>query len=362
MAGKVIDLDGCVTCHAWDADANVLAWSPNNNELHIGDPSGNTTQVMLEHDQVIMSVDWAPKSNRIVTASQDRNAYVWTYDEKEKQWMPTLVILRINRAATCVKWSPKEDKFAVGSGAKLVSICYFEEENDWWVSKHIKKPIRSTVLSVDWHPNNVLLAAGSADFKCRIFSAFVKGVDKKGSGASSWGEDKGFGELIAEIDTSSGWVHGVSFAPSGDALACVTHNSAIAFTTPGAAPQIIKLKELPLKVCAFLNETTVVAAGYDNEPIIFTKNGDVWEMKQKLDKKKETAAKATTSATSAAFSKFQTATRVGATADTGAAGASPDTTHQNAISCIALIRKAGKVAEFSTTGYDGKLVRWAVPN
>lgn len=102
---------------------------------------------------------------------------MWTFDGA--QWKQTLVLLRINRAATYVRWSPNEDKFAVASGARAIAVCYFEEDNDWWVSKHIKKPIRSTVLSVDWHPNNVLLAAGSADNKARVFSAFIKGVDKK---------------------------------------------------------------------------------------------------------------------------------------------------------------------------------------
>ena len=62
---------------------------------------------------------------------QDRNAYVWTHDGKE--WKPSLVVLRINRAATCVKWSPLETKFAVGSGARSISICHFEQEHDWYV-------------------------------------------------------------------------------------------------------------------------------------------------------------------------------------------------------------------------------------
>jgi actin related protein 2/3 complex subunit 1A/1B len=47
------------------------------------------------------------------------------------------------------------------------------------VSRLLKKPIRSTVLALDWHPNNVLLAAGSADTKARVFSAYIKDVDKK---------------------------------------------------------------------------------------------------------------------------------------------------------------------------------------
>jgi actin related protein 2/3 complex subunit 1A/1B len=111
-------------------------------------------------------------------------------------WKPTLVLLRINRAATFVRWSPFEDKFAVASGARYViyiltqrylltsairavAICSFDPENNWWVSRLLKKPIRSTVLSVDWHPNNVLLATGSADMKARVFSAYIKDVDKK---------------------------------------------------------------------------------------------------------------------------------------------------------------------------------------
>jgi actin related protein 2/3 complex subunit 1A/1B len=150
---------------------------------------------------MITAIDWAPKSNRIVTSSQDRNAYVWQEQPDPETgklvWKPTLVLLRINRAATDVKWSPYEDKFAVSSGARYttlrfnflhiaynptfsaIAICSFDAENNWWVSKLLKKPIRSTVLSVDWHPNNVLLAAGSADMKARVFSAYIKEVDDK---------------------------------------------------------------------------------------------------------------------------------------------------------------------------------------
>ena len=90
--------------------------------------------------------------------------YVWNLEGSE--WVPTLVILRLNRAALCVQWSPKgsakcptllllityvihiilkflrfalsilplENKFAVGSGAKTVCICYYEQENNWYGS------------------------------------------------------------------------------------------------------------------------------------------------------------------------------------------------------------------------------------
>ena len=78
-----------------------------------------------QHDKLITSIDWAPTSNRIVTASQDRNAYVWSQTPNPQtgrlEWKPTLVLLNINRAATFVRWSPLENKFAVASGARYDS-------------------------------------------------------------------------------------------------------------------------------------------------------------------------------------------------------------------------------------------------
>ncbi len=89
-------------------------------------PSGfshnESVALSTQHDKIVTSIDWAPNSNRIVTASQDRNAYVWQQASDPLTgriiWKPTLVLLRINRAATFVRWSPFEDKFAVASGAR----------------------------------------------------------------------------------------------------------------------------------------------------------------------------------------------------------------------------------------------------
>ncbi|MCI08265.1 actin-related protein 2/3 complex subunit 1-like, partial [Trifolium medium] len=39
--------------------------------------------------------------------------YVWNLEGSE--WVPTLVILRLNRAALCVQWSPKGMKHIVMS-------------------------------------------------------------------------------------------------------------------------------------------------------------------------------------------------------------------------------------------------------
>jgi actin related protein 2/3 complex subunit 1A/1B len=59
-----------------------------------------------QHDLVVSGIDWHPVTNRIVTCSHDRNAFVWNFDSASNSWKPTVVILRINRAAMDVKWSP----------------------------------------------------------------------------------------------------------------------------------------------------------------------------------------------------------------------------------------------------------------
>ncbi|MEE6506930.1 hypothetical protein FKM82_007901 [Ascaphus truei] len=219
-----------ISCHAWNKDRSQIAISPNNDVVQIYQKAENEWKKihdLTEHNGRITGIDWAPSSNRIVTCAADRNAYVWSL--REGSWKPTLVLLRINRAATCVKWSPQENKIAVGSGSQIISICYFEKENNWWISKHIKKSIRSTILSLAWHPNNVLLAAGSSDFRCRIFSAYVKEIEDKPS-PTLWGTKMQFGELLyqkGEKGESGGWVHSVCFSPTGQYLAWVDHRSCV---------------------------------------------------------------------------------------------------------------------------------------
>jgi hypothetical protein len=237
-----------VSCFSFNGDKSKLAFCPNNSEIHIYAKSGDEWEeecVLKEHTELVTGLDWGVKTNRIVSCSQDRNAYVWTLDAGK--WKPTLVILRLQRAATFVAWSPREDKFAVSSGAKLVCICYFEDENDWWVSKHIKKH-RSTVLSVKWHPNNVLVATASSDNRARVFSAWTKGVDKRGVVSPVPDPEKKaetFGECLLEWDVGA-WVKDVAWSPSGNLLAFIGQDASVSVADVSQGqfpPAVVKLSE-----------------------------------------------------------------------------------------------------------------------
>jgi len=364
-----------ITAHAFNADRNQVAVSLNSNDAQIMVKQGNewmTTETLSEHDKLITSIDWAPQSNRIVTASQDRNAYVWqeAIDSStgQKIWKPTLVLLRINRAATFVRWSPFEDKFAVASGARAIAVCSFDPENDWWVSRLLKKPIRSTVLSLDWHPNNVLLAAGSADMKARVLSAYIKDVDKRPQ-PTVWGEKLPFNTICGEYASASGgWVHGVGFSPSGDVLAFVSHDSSVTIVYP-AAPAVIHIKSqtLPYVTLTWTSESTLVAAGHDCQPMLFEGSEVGWAAVGSLDD--TTANKASRSLgasspvgrlNSAAFNTFRSADTRGQSA-VSQGESELMTVHQNTITSVRNYEGApGHVTKVSTSGVDGKLVVWDV--
>ncbi|THU88612.1 WD40 repeat-like protein [Dendrothele bispora CBS 962.96] len=359
-----------ITAHAFSADRSQVAVSLNSNDIQVLSYTGSdwtATETLSEHDKIITSIDWAPTSNRIVTASQDRNAYVWqqTPDPETGKvvWKPTLVLLRINRAATHVRWSPKEDKFAVASGARAIAICSFDPENNWWVSKLLKKPIRSTVLAIDWHPNNVLLAAGSADMKARVFSAYIKEVDEKPS-PTVWGSKLPFNTVCGEYASpAGGWVHSVGFSPSGDVLAFTGHDSTINVVYPGGPTvHIIRMSTLPLITLAWTSEQTIVAAGHDCQPLVFGGSEAGWQEMGTLDDGSHGGSSGPRSGpgrlNTGAFQAFKNADSRGQGATSG--DTKLNTVHQNTITSVRPYQygSAGEVSSVSTSGVDGNLVLW----
>ncbi|KAF8226787.1 actin-related protein ARPC3 [Tricholoma matsutake] len=382
MAPEIFNLaQAPITSHAFSVDRSQVAVSLNTNDVQIYSRQGPdwvVTETLSEHDKLITSIDWAPNSNRIVTASQDRNAYVWQEaldsETGKISWKPTLVLLRINRAATHVRWSPMEDKFAVASGARAIAICSFDSENNWWVSKLLKKPIRSTVLAVDWHPNNVLLAAGSADMKARVFSAYIKEVDERPA-ATVWGSKLPFNTVCGEYASpAGGWVHTVGFSPSGNILAFASHDSSITVVYPGRATHNIKMLSLPVVTLTWTSEDSIVAAGHDCQPFVFSGSEAGWQKTGSLDDttapKSAEPGRAGYGGSSSvgrlkagAFATFRDADSRGQSSISGSGTSSVDskllTVHQNTVTSVRMYEVHGDhVSRVSTSGVDGKLVIW----
>ncbi|KAL2427137.1 Actin-related protein 2/3 complex subunit 1 [Exophiala dermatitidis] len=350
--------------HSFSADRQTLAVARDSN-VELYQRSGGAKFVLKDelkgHDKTVTGVDIAPNSGMIVTCSQDRNAYVW--EPSPTGWKPTLVLLRINRAATFVRWSPSEKKFAVGSGARVIAVCYFEEENDWWVSKHLKKPIRSTITTVAWHPNSVLLAAGSTDSHARVFSGFIKGVDNRPE-PSVWGERLPFNTVCGEyLNDAAGWIHAVSFSPSGNALAFAAHDSSITVVYPSAPDQPpramlnVSVHSLPFTSLIWNGEAEIIAAGYDCEPFRFRGGESGWELAGSVETKHRPGAGGLAAREESALHMFRQMDLKGKVKDDTQLAS----THQNTINTIRVYEESGgDVKKFSSSGVDGRVVIWTL--
>lgn len=345
----------------------MLAISPNSNEIHIygGCNTSNWTKMhsLTEHDLLVSGIDWSPVHNKIVSCSHDRNAFVWTFNEADNKWNPALVILRIERAALNVRWSLDGVRFAVASGAKCVPVCTYEGANDWWVSKMVKKKFRSTVLCVEFHPQNgQLLATGSTDFKCRIFSTFSSDVDASPN-AGPFESPVEFGEAYCEL-SALGWITALAWTPSGQTLCFAAHDSSVHFATfsssaPGnvASHQVLRYRDLPLTSITCLSETALVGGGHDFNPLVFSNTGNEWAFFDALEKKKVTAAAASSDSGGFAASRalFQNKTTRGQ--ESATESDTLWTTHEAVITNIAAVNGS----TVSTTGMDGRVVMWNLP-
>jgi len=304
--------------------------------------------VLAAHDLEVSGVDWCPTSDKIITCSHDRNAFVWT-KKTTGEWVQGLVILRITRAAIAAKWSPKGNKFAVTSGAKRVPICRFEKTDDWWIPEMISKH-KSSVVAVDWHPNNTVIATGSTDFRCRVISAYLERVDGEDSDHAPF-EDGDFGTVLAEFECK-GWVMDVAFSPEGDKLTFIGHDSSITIVDCGSLDQHTKKTNvLPFSAILFIDETNIIAGGYNFVPYKVSAADGVPVLGDSIDKgKTEKKATKTQSDSQKAMSMFVNQDKLG----TKSAVASLDSKHQAAITCM---RKCSKT-HFATAGEDGRVVFW----
>jgi actin related protein 2/3 complex subunit 1A/1B len=342
----------CISAHDWSPDKQRVALCPDTTEIIIYKKSGekyDPEHVLTEHDAVVTSIVWGKQKNRLLTCSQDRNAYVWTYTNGV--WKPVLVILRLNRSATLCTWSPAEDKFAVSSGAQCVSICYFEQDNNWWVSKHIKKEFTSTVLCCDWHPNNVLIAAGGTDMYTRVYSGFIKQIDTRSGLTTNFGNKLPFGTLLGEWKNPA-WVIATKWSPSGNKLAWTCHNSSLfvlhCSTTEERELHSVNYNLLPLRDFVWIDENTIIGGGYDCNLLLFECKGGSWQFSRPLDVKKETGGKGGGNVRDLWKNRTQN------NQEDTSTDQSLSTRHQNSIS---VVRKIDNNT-LSTTGLDGHIVVW----
>lgn len=371
MANLMLNFGKPITCFAFNGNKTQVAVGLSDNTVQIlravsqgPRQSWQKVAVLDKHEGRITGVDWAPRTNKIVSVSSDRNAYVWKQDGNGN-WKEELVLLRIPRAATCVKWSPDESKFAAGSSARLVAVCYYEHgQTNCWVSKHIKKPIKSTVMCLDWHPEGILLAAGSSDLTCRILSAYVKDMKDENDQplpkpksdthpvTFQWTRAPSFGAIVKEYKCNA-WCSAVKFDGYGQNLAFATHDSTVNIASVGNPDNVITCygKTLPITSLLWSTGNKILGVGHDRCPLEFSFDGGNIEFLGRHTGK----GAATANRFGGAINMFQGLDIRGQSSTTAIS-----TIHSAPISALQILngQNGQNVVEFVTSGGEGTMFRW----
>ena len=107
-----------------------------------------------------------------------------------------------------------------------------------------------------------------------------------------WGERLPFNTVCGEyLNNSAGWVHSVSFSPSGDSLAFAAHDSSITVVYPSGPDQApravvtLTTQLLPFKSLIWSGEDEIIAAGYDCEAFRFQGNEEGWQLAGAIEAK-----------------------------------------------------------------------------
>jgi len=254
------------------------------------------------------------------------------------------------------------------------------------------KEHKSTVLSLAWCVNNKFVVTGCSDFKARVFSAYIAGLDSAEDDGFGevWAKQHEFGEVLVEFDITKSWVNSVAWSPNAFRMCFAGHGSSLHFIQIlGGSPPLIQtlnLKSLPFMDVRFLSDNTVVAVGFDNTPTIFSVTGGsevdpVWSFTDICDKdskdikatspSKSTAPTTTGPPTKSAFANAHalfhaSATHGHAITNSGSSGQKKEpiskppvlafTRHTNTINLVWV--NPADATKFVTSGLDGRVLFW----
>jgi len=219
------------------------------------------------------------------------------------------------------------------------------------------KKHRSTVTSIDWSPNGKFVITGSSDFKARIFSAIIEGIDSANDDGFGelWPKQNEFGECLAEFDSGSGWVNSVAWSPSGNLVAFASQGSTITVVKiAGATPTVttVFLKTLPALQINFVGDDQILFVGFDPNPRLLGNQGGNWVVSRALDPETDTE-KVDQKGGPQHLQAFKKADTEGKQLGSAEEEEPIKTFHKNTVLDVKM-----QGTKFTTCGVDGRILFW----
>eukprot|EP00658_Telonema_sp_P-2_P017737 TRINITY_DN16918_c0_g1_i4.p1 TRINITY_DN16918_c0_g1~~TRINITY_DN16918_c0_g1_i4.p1 ORF type:complete len:230 (+),score=53.06 TRINITY_DN16918_c0_g1_i4:721-1410(+) len=190
----------------------------------------------------------------------------------------------------------------------------------------------------------------------KVFSSVDKKLDSKATAKAVFGDNTKppkFGDELVSTPLR-GWIEACAWSPSGETLAVATHESRVTMILVGLGGSFgtvevhpVNLRGLPLTSLVFANDSTLVGAGYDMDPLKLAQSANGWVVEGHLDERKQKNV-----------TRNVKQQMIDMAARAGQALHEHDTTHENTITSIRSVADG----QFTTSGLDGRIAVWNISN
>jgi len=247
---------------------------------------------LQSHTLYISSLDWNPKTNKILSCSHDKTAYVWTY--KENKWESSNVVASTKLGYLTCCWNKIGNKFALGTSSNMLLIGYYDEEAKWWTCKPIKKLHKSSVTTVKIDCNSLFVLSGSTDMKVYITSCYMN-FDNKHLNNESKQLIRDFGTVVYKFKMDS-WVNSVNWSNDGNyAFASGQNSNIVVIDYKNDKTFLIKHKFSPINMIIPIENKGFYAVGFDRNIFLYELQENNWNLKEKITKIDENVQKESSS-------------------------------------------------------------------
>ena len=210
------------------------------------------------HVLYVSCIDWNHKTNRILSCSFDKTAFVWEFNNNK--WIPSNIVInsKLKLGFLTCSWNENGDRLCLGTSGSQLYIAYFDPSTNWWQcieSKESKKSIhKSSVTTAKISPNSTYCVSGSTDLRVIITNVTIE----------NYNPSKDFGKEIINHKVNA-WVNSVCWTKDGKYALSANQNATVTVIELETKKiETIRFKHSPLNIIVpSPNQNGFVGVGLD---------------------------------------------------------------------------------------------------
>jgi actin related protein 2/3 complex subunit 1A/1B len=216
-----------ISAFCFNKDYSKCALSQKDNKIYIYKTPDifKTSTWELEHTLdshvlYVSCIDWNHKTNKILSCSFDKTAFVWEFINNK--WVPSNIVInsKLKLGFLTCSWNENGDKLCLGTSGSQLYIGFFDPSTMWWQcieSKESKKGLhKSSVTSAKISPNNTYCLSGSTDLRVIITNVTIE----------NYNPIKDFGKEIINHKVNA-WVNSVCWTKDGKYALSANQNATV---------------------------------------------------------------------------------------------------------------------------------------